>query len=194
MNETIESVLQYWLEEVGQEKWYEQDAALDEDITSRFESTWQQAANGELIHWMRSARGTLALLIVTDQFSRNMFRGRGTSFGTDNLALSAARHAITRNDDQVFTGPERQFFYLPYMHSESLSHQERAVRLFMLKMPDSKDNLFHARAHRQVIRTFGRFPYRNEALGRVSTPAERRYLEEGAYGSTLRALQDADAA
>ncbi|WP_185805310.1 DUF924 family protein, partial [Pontivivens nitratireducens] len=68
MNETIESVLQYWLKEVGQEKWYEQDAALDADITSRFESTWQQAANGELIHWMRSSRGTLALLIVTDQF------------------------------------------------------------------------------------------------------------------------------
>lgn len=189
MNNGIDGVLDFWISEVGEAGWYIQDDALDTQITARFKSTWERAHAGDLTDWMLTSRGMLAMLIVTDQFSRNMFRGSHLSFATDALALSVARLAITRGDDLTFDGAVRQFFYLPTMHSESLSQQEFAVRQFMLKMPQSDSNLLHARAHRDVIRTFGRFPYRNAALGRRSTAVELQYLRDGAYGATVRALQ-----
>lgn len=189
MTETIEDVLQFWLHEVGEGGWYAQDDALDARITDRFEGTWERAAAGRLRHWGYCPRGMLAFLIVTDQFPRNMFRGQREAFQTDKAALAAARQAIMRDYDLAFDGPERQFFYLPMMHAESVSYQEQGVRQFLLKMPQATDNLLHARAHREVIRKFGRFPYRNDALGRRSAPAETRYLDAGSYGATVRALQ-----
>ncbi|SOH93562.1 Uncharacterized conserved protein, DUF924 family [Monaibacterium marinum] len=192
MTDMIANVLSFWIEEVGEKGWYIQDDDLDATITDRFGGLWQQVADGELSDWLISARGVLALLIVTDQFPRNMFRGQGKSFATDAMAMRVARMGILRRDDLHYRGPERQFFYLPMMHAESISHQEHAVRQFMLKMPKSASNLFHARAHRDVIRTYGRFPYRNAALGRSSTKAEESYILAGGYGATLRAMHQAE--
>lgn len=190
---TPQEVLQFWIDEVGPDGWYLVDEALDAKITDRFEDAWTQASQGGLTRWKTEARGALAYVILTDQFPRNMFRGQGKAFSTDTLALSAAKAAIAHGWDLRIAEPERQFFYLPLMHSENLVDQDRCVRLMLSRMPETgKGNLLHAKAHRQVIREFGRFPYRNAALSRESKPAEREYLEAGAYGATLRALQGAD--
>ena len=133
----------------------------------------------------------MAYLIVTDQFPRNMFRGTGRAFATDGAARAAAKAAIAKGWDRRIDPPARQFFYLPLMHSECLVDQDRCVRLMMERMPDSEDNLLHAKAHRDVIRRFGRFPYRNEALARHDTGPEAAYLAEEGYGGTVRTLQAA---
>ena len=118
-----------------------------------------------------------------------MFRGDARAFATDRLALRAAYSAIHANQDLMIEEPERQFFYLPYMHSELSVAQDRAVRLFMTRMPDTGGaNLRHARAHREVIRKFGRFPYRNSALSRTMERREKRWLDETGYAGELNAL------
>ena len=117
-----------------------------------------------------------------------MFRGTGQAFATDGIARAAAIVAVDRKWDCRIDPPARQFFYLPFEHSESRTDQDRAVRLFADRMPEAKDNMLHARAHREVIRRFGRFPFRNAALGRPSTPEEERWLEDGAYGAEVRRL------
>jgi len=145
--------------------------------------------------WLTYPSGALAYIILTDQFPRNMFRGTGRAFSSDAIALAAAKSAIERGWDMAINEPARQFFYLPLMHSENLCDQDRCVRLMCKRMPESgASNLFHARAHREVIRKFGRFPYRNDALSRLPTGAETHYLKQGGYGSTIRALQAAEAA
>lgn len=185
-------VLEFWLEEVGPKGWYIADTDLDNRITERFGAAWEAAGTGTYTKWRTCAKGALAYIILTDQFPRNMFRGSGKAFATDQLALAAAKSAIPRKWDLRTAEPQRQFFYLPLMHSESLSDQERCVRLMMSRMPESgAGNLLHARAHRQVIRQFGRFPYRNDALARRSTPLEGDYVAAGGYGETVRLLQAA---
>ncbi len=185
-------VLEFWLEDVGPKGWYLSDVALDDRIRSRFGDAWEAASRGEYAKWRTCARGALAYIILTDQFPRNMFRGSGQAFATDHLALAAAKSAIPRNWDLRTAEPQRQFFYLPLMHSESLSDQERCVRLMMTRMPESGEgNLLHARAHRNVIRQFGRFPYRNDALARPTTEVEDSYVAAGGYGETVRLLQAA---
>ncbi|WP_308915300.1 DUF924 family protein [Jannaschia sp. LMIT008] len=185
-----EDVLSFWLEECGPDDWYRSDDDLDAKIRSRFEDTWSAARAGGLQHWRCGARGTLAYLILTDQFPRNMFRGRAQAFATDRLALHAAKYGIHRGLDRQIDGPPRQFFYLPLEHAETGPDQHRAVRLIAGRL-DSPQTLLHARAHREVIRRYGRFPYRNEALGRTSTPEERAMVEAGGYGAVVRELQDA---
>ncbi|MFO6463828.1 DUF924 family protein [Jannaschia sp. KMU-145] len=189
MEHDPEDVLTFWLKECGPDDWYKGGDELDATISERFRDAWDAAAAGQLNHWATSARGALALLILTDQFSRNMHRGSGRAFETDPLARSVAKGAIDRGHDLAIPEPERQFFYMPLEHSENLADQERAVRLIMTRM-DSPENLLHARAHREIIRRFGRFPFRNEALGRTTSPRERAFLDEGAYGAILRELQD----
>ena len=117
-----------------------------------------------------------------------MFRGQGKAFSTDLRALRAAQTAVRNEWDRLIAPPERQFFYLPFMHSESLTDQDHCVRLVVDRMPEAEETLRHARAHRKVIRQFGRFPYRNNALGRQSTAAETAYLDDGGYAYTLRTL------
>nr|WP_246413592.1 DUF924 family protein [Rubricella aquisinus] len=180
--------MSFWIDDVGPDGWYKSDPELDETIRSRFMDTWLDAAAGKLDHWAFCPRGMLAFLIVTDQFPRNMFRDDPRAFFTDAIALEAASRAIARDFDQEVNEPERQFFLLPFMHSESLTMQERGVRLFMMRMSPENQNLLHARAHRKVIRDFGRFPYRNSALGRSSTSSELAYLDAGGYRHTLTAL------
>jgi len=187
-----EDVLSYWLDEVGQARWYLEDEALDAEIRSRFLEAWHSACEGRYSLWLTYPSGALAYIILTDQFSRNMFRGDGRAFATDRIALAAAKAAIDRGWDMKIDEPARQFFYLPLMHSENLCDQERCVRLLCERMPQfGKANLLHARAHREVIRKFGRFPYRNTALERATTSTEQSYVAQGGYGSTVRELQKA---
>ena len=177
-----QDVLDFWLQEVGPERWYRSDPELDGEIRRRFADLWQQAAAGKLCYWLSNPRGALALLILLDQFPRNMFRGTAEAYRSDKRALAAAKVALGRRFDRVIPEPERQFFYLPLMHSEDLPDQERCVRLIKLRMPETgEENLRYARQHREVIRRFGRFPARNRILGRADTEEERRYRAAGGH-------------
>ena len=187
-----EEVLAFWLDECTPADWYKSDPALDAKIRDRFLTTWQQAADGALSLWLTYPSGTLAYIILTDQFPRNMFRDSSDAFATDGIARAAAKMAIDRKWDMKIDEPARQFFYLPLMHAENLCDQDRAVRLIHTRMPEyGANNRDHACAHRAVIRDFGRFPYRNDALGRRTTPAEQAFLDAGGYGAAIRAQQEA---
>ncbi|MFA8385092.1 MAG: DUF924 family protein [Pelagibaca sp.] len=189
---TPEEVLSFWLDEVGPSGWYKADDALDQEIRDRFEDAWDGAMQGRHALWLTYPSGVLAYIVLLDQFPRNMFRDTGKAFSSDRFALAAAKQAIGKNWDLKIDEPARQFFYLPLMHSENLADQDRCVRLMLDRMPEhGASNLLHARAHREVIRKFGRFPYRNGALGRRSSETERSYVDHGGYGSTVEALQKA---
>lgn len=188
-----EDVLAFWLDEVGPHKWYKGGAALDAQVRETFEETWRAAAGGALSLWLTYPSGTLAYIILTDQFPRNMFRGTAQAFATDKASVAAAKSAIARGWDMRIDEPARQFFYVPLMHSECLADQERSVRLILTRMPETgADNLMHAKVHREVIRRFGRFPFRNEALHRATQASEASFLAGGGYGAALRELQAAE--
>ncbi|MEO3413983.1 DUF924 family protein [Roseovarius sp. CAU 1744] len=192
---TPDDVLSFWLDDVGPAGWYETSPELDQKIRDRFEEAWHEAREGRYGLWLTYPSGTLAYIILMDQFPRNMFRDDERAFATDRHASAAAKAAIHRKWDMRIDEPARQFFYLPMMHSENLCDQDRCIRLICERMPKTgPGNLLHARAHREVIRMFGRFPYRNEALDRECTAAERAYIDEGGYGMTVRDLQADDAA
>lgn len=188
--ETPETVLGFWLDDVGAAGWYNGSEALDTAVRDRFQATWQRAMDGHCGLWLTSPSGSLAYIIVTDQFPRNMFRGTAKAFASDPNARAAAKIALSRDWDMKISEPARQFFYMPLEHSENLIDQDRAMRLFTSRMPDTgDDNLLHARVHRKIIRTFGRFPFRNAALGRPSTAAEDKWLEEGGYGALYNQMK-----
>ena len=192
---TPQQVVNYWIDEVGPKGWYAGGAELDADIRARFEDAWHEARDGACGLWLTSPVGALGYIVLSDQLPRNMFRDHADAFATDPSARAAAKMAIDRGWDMRIPEPDRQFFYLPLMHSENLIDQDRAVRLSKAKMPDDTvGNLRHARAHRHVIRQFGRFPYRNAALGRANTTAEAAWMERGGgYADALRSV-DATAA
>jgi len=177
---TPQDVHQYWFETLSQKEWYVASDAVDDTIRARFLPTWEAAARGDCEDWRTSAQGALAYLIVVDQFSRNMFRADGRAFATDAQGLTAARDAIGQGWDLEITGDARQFMYMPLMHSEELADQDDAIALFEERMPGGPNTL-HAHAHRWVIATFGRFPYRNAALGRETTAEEQAFLDNGGY-------------
>ena len=184
-------VVEFWIDEVGSHGWYMGDVQLDQKVTEGFEATWWDTLNGGNALWLTYPTGTLAYLILMDQMSRNMFRETARAFGSDRQALAAAKSAIQNGWDLRIDEPARQFFYTPLMHSESLTDQDRAVRLIKTRMPNGQaSQLLHARAHREVIRQFGRFPFRNEALGRKSTALEVDYEVAGGYRLTLRELTE----
>ncbi|NRA99865.1 MAG: DUF924 domain-containing protein [Rhodobacteraceae bacterium] len=184
-----EDILAFWLDEKTPEDWYSGAPELDAEIKERFFGAWEQARQGALSLWLTYPSGTLAYIILTDQFSRNMFRGTSQAFEMDRAALAAAKQAISKGWDMRIDEPARQFFYMPLMHSECLVDQDRSVRLFVTRMPETgHKNLLHAKAHREVIRLFGRFPYRNDALDRETPATEAAYLADGGYGATVRAL------
>ena len=189
-----EQVLAFWLDDQGPDKWYAQDDALDAEIRDTFGPAWENARDGAYSLWLTYPTGALAYIILTDQFPRNMFRGSPQAFATDKAALAAAKSAISKQWDMRIDEPARQFFYLPMMHSENLCDQDRCVRLLHERMPaEGASNLLHARAHREVIRQFGRFPFRNEALARKMNAQEKLFIDQGGYGAIVRSLQ-ADAA
>jgi uncharacterized protein (DUF924 family) len=186
---TPEEVLSFWLDEMGEKGWYAGTAEVDALVRSRFLKTWELARGGSFGLWLTYPSGTLAYCILLDQFPRNMFRDDARAFATDPVALAAAKMAIGRDWDLKIDPPGRQFFYLPLMHSENLPDQDRCVRLVMTRLQDQPEQMLHARAHREVIRRFGRFPYRNAALGRASTRTEGEFLEAGGYGAVVRELK-----
>lgn len=188
-------VLDFWLGEVGPDGWYSGGDSLDALCRSGFEEVWQAALDGGLEHWVDGAVGTLAYLVICDQLARNMHRGDARAFATDAQARSAARKALEDGWDMDAPEPERQFFYLPLMHSEDLADQALCVWSFVHKMPETgAEQVIHALAHQDIIARFGRFPFRNQALGRVSTAAEEQFMADGAYGAVVRAIKASHAA
>jgi uncharacterized protein (DUF924 family) len=173
-----DAVLAFW-QEAGPERWFKADAAFDALIRERFLATHEAAARGQFASWEKTAKGALALVIALDQFPRNLFRGTARAFATDTHARDVAGRAIQRGLDREFQPPQRNFFHLPYMHSENLADQERALA-YMRAIGDIH-GIKYAEIHLDVIRSFGRFPHRNEALGRSSTPEETAFLEAGGF-------------
>ena len=169
-----QDIVDYWFSEPVARLWFRSTPAFDREVRERYERLWQRARDGELDYWRDSAIGCLALVIVLDQFPLNMFRGEALSYSTEGLAVEVARHALERGYDGELEVREKAFLYMPFMHSESIEDQERALRLF--DQPGLEDNLRFARHHHDIIRRFGRFPHRNAALGRESSAAEVEYL------------------
>jgi uncharacterized protein (DUF924 family) len=171
---TPAEIVSFW-RDAGADTWFEQDQNFDQTIRSRFLPICEAAANGALAGWEDSAEGALALVLLLDQFPRNMFRGSARAFATDAPARAAADRALKRGFDRATEPVLRPFFYLPFMHSESLSDQDRSVRLY--EALGEAEQLRFAIEHRDVVQRFGRFPGRNRALGRDTTPAEQAFLE-----------------
>jgi uncharacterized protein (DUF924 family) len=167
-------VLAFWFALGVQPLWFASTPDFDEILRTRFLETCRAAAAGQLPDWEATAEGALALVIVLDQFPLNLFRGQPESFATEAAARQIADRAIGQGFDQALSPIQRQFLYMPFMHSEALADQERSVRLY--QQPDLADSLRFARHHHDLIQQFGRFPHRNAILGRVSTADELAYL------------------
>jgi uncharacterized protein (DUF924 family) len=174
-----DDVLGYW-RALGPQRWFVKDAAIDAEIRDKFQNLHAAAIEGLLGHWEDEASGALAHVIVLDQFPRNMFRGSAAAFAADPLARAAAGRAIDRGFDRQTAKEERPFFYLPYMHSETLADQERCCEL--CRAAEDEGTLKYAELHADLIRRFGRFPHRNVVLGRVTTPEEQAFLDGGGFG------------
>ncbi|MGB0935617.1 MAG: DUF924 family protein [Alphaproteobacteria bacterium] len=170
-----DEVLKFWFEETEPQKWFVQDDAFDATIKQRFYSTYQAARAGSLDAWASSPEGTLALVIVLDQFPRNLFRTSGDAFATDSQALDHAKNLIATDGDQQLPPQRRHFLYLSFMHSENLADQEKGVELY--QNMGNADALHYMRQHHKIIERFGRFPHRNQMMDRPSTKDEEEYLE-----------------
>jgi uncharacterized protein (DUF924 family) len=171
-------VLAFW-RAAGPDKWFEKDDAFDGEIRERFLDAYTAAAAGRLAAWEEEAEGALALVIVVDQFPRNMFRGDARTYAADPLARAVADRAIARGFDKLYAPPERGFFYLPFTHSENLADQERCVALN--RAAADEEGVKWAEVHADIIRRFGRFPHRNKALGRATTAEEQAFLDAGGF-------------
>jgi uncharacterized protein (DUF924 family) len=184
---TARDVLQFWFGDVpgGRRKeWFVKDPAFDAEIRTRFLDLHEAAARGELADWKDAAEAALALIVLTDQFPRNMFRGEARAFATDSLALASAQHVIASGWDATMRPVERMFVYLPYEHSEVLTDQERSLQLFepLGVFEETKDTPDYARRHWEIVKRFGRFPHRNVALGRPGTAEEIEFLKQPGSG------------
>jgi Uncharacterized protein conserved in bacteria len=173
-----EQVLAFW-REAGPDKWFAKDEAFDQACRDRFMATYQAAARGDLNEWELTHDGALAVVLLLDQFPRNMFRGTRDVYKTDPAAVLVADRAIERGYDKRVEPALRRFFYLPFMHSESLRHQERSVAFN--EALGEEDSIKWARHHRDIVARFGRFPHRNAILGRETTPEEAAFLEESDF-------------
>jgi uncharacterized protein (DUF924 family) len=171
-------MLAFW-RAAGPARWFKKDPAFDAEITRRFLATYEAAAAGGLAAWEADAESALALVIVLDQFPRNMFRGSPRAYAADALARAVADRAIAHGFDRQVAMPERNFFYLPFSHSEDLADQERCVAL--CRAAGDAEALKWAEIHADIIRRFGRFPHRNAVLGRTTTPAEQEFLDSGGF-------------
>ena len=172
----IEDVLHFWFEELSPANWWQKDSALDDRIRERFSDLHEDAAAGKLESWRTSPEGCLAEILILDQFSRNIHRDTPAAFAQDDLAVARTREAIERGVDQSLDALQRSFLYMPLMHSEDLSDHELAVQLY--EQPGLESNLDFEHQHKVIIERFGRYPHRNEILGRESTPEEIAFLEE----------------
>jgi uncharacterized protein (DUF924 family) len=177
-NDAPADIITFW-RAAGREKWFGENEEFDSEIRSRFFATYERAGRSELTAWERDPQGALALLLLLDQFPRNMFRGDAHAFATDPLARRVAKEAITQGFDKVADASVRLFFYLPLMHSEMVEDQDQSLQSF--EALGDADQLRSAIIHRDAIRRFGRFPHRNRVLDRVMTPDEQNYLDGGGF-------------
>jgi uncharacterized protein (DUF924 family) len=175
---TPEEILAFW-REAGPARWYKKDAGFDAIVRSRFLGLWQKAAASKLSSWETSDDGALALVIVLDQFPRNMFRDDVRTYSSDALARDVADRAVARGADLRVEGALLEFLYMPFMHSEHLADQMRCVELF--RQAGGPENLKYAENHAGTIRRFGRFPHRNRILGRITTSEEQAFLDNGGF-------------
>ena len=173
-----DEVVAFW-REAGYERWFTRDEAFDGEIRARFLATHEAAAAGALNLWGETPEGALALLILLDQFPRNLFRGTPRAFATDALARTIADRALAKGLDQEVPPDLKGFFYLPFMHSENLVDQERCVALY--EAAGDEKGLPYAVEHRDIIARFGRFPHRNPILGRAMTEEEAAFLAGGGF-------------
>jgi uncharacterized protein (DUF924 family) len=180
-----QEVLDFWFGREGEEgygefreAWFNRDPEFDREIRDRFESVYEEAAAGRLDHWKSEARSCLALIVVLDQFPRNMYRGDARMYAADEKAREAARHAVEHAYDRELSPYGRLFMYLPFEHSEELDDQRLSVELFrgLATEMGSEDLLGYAVRHLEIVERFGRFPHRNEILGRRTTPEEMKFL------------------
>ncbi len=182
MRDSRAAILRFWFEETAPAQWFQKNDAFDDQIRTRFVGDYDLASAGIYDGWMDTGEGALALIIVLDQFPRNMFRGSPQAFATDAKALQVARHALDRRFDMLMPPVKRRFLYLPFEHAETLEDQDRSVALFAAMKKDDPLGHDYALRHRDVIARFGRFPHRNALLGRTSTPEEVAYLAEPGSG------------
>lgn len=171
-------IVAFW-REAGPEAWFKKDENFDAEIRRRFLGIHETAAEGLLRSWEESAEGALALLILLDQFPRNMFRGQARMFASDPLARAIAAGSIVRGFDAQVNKEMRGFFYLPFEHSENMDDQMRAITFY--KAIGDADGLKWAEVHADIIRRFNRFPHRNKVLGRSTTPEEQTFLDDGGF-------------
>ncbi|PIG94190.1 DUF924 family protein [Gloeocapsopsis sp. IPPAS B-1203] len=183
----VDEILAFWFEQpnaadYGKQRtfWFTKSPEIDREICARFLSDYEQAATHQLSSWQESPRSCLALILLLDQFPRNIFRGTPKAFATDTAALTTAQHAVTQGFDRELLNVQRWFIYLPFEHSENLEHQRQCVELFasLKDDPESASAIDYAQRHLAVIERFGRFPHRNEILGRKSTPEELEFLQQ----------------
>lgn len=172
---TAQDVLDFWFSDAMQPHWFAKSDMIDDRIRHRFADTYHAAHRRELDNWAATPDGALALIIVLDQFPRNIFRGSGRAFESDDIALDHARAAVEAGFDRQIDAARRVFLYLPFEHSEDLPDQTRSVELFeALGIPDYLD---YAIRHREIVERFGRFPHRNALLDRPNTPDEEEFLK-----------------
>lgn len=183
-------IIDFWIKEVGPKGWYNGRLELDETIRDRFMADWEKALDGHFADWKHTAEGCLAFLILTDQFPRNMFRDDPRAYATDALACHVAKEAIGRDFDLQVGRAAQEFFYMPLEHSEDIKDQILLETYMSTRMTDNKASLLHARVHQEIIRQFGRFPYRNNPLGRVSSDAELNFLTQGGYQGVLKNIEN----
>ncbi len=166
------------------EAWFRKSDEFDETIRARFLGLHQRAVSGALQLWQAAPDSLLSLIVVLDQFSRNLYRGSKRAFAADARALAAAELAVARGDDRALAPVQRWFVYLPFEHAEDLAAQRRSLELFesLRADPDSGDSIDYARRHYEIIARFGRFPHRNAILGRSSTPEEIEFLKQPGSG------------
>ena len=172
---SAQDILHFWFEELNVKMRFAKDEKLDQKIRDRYLQTFNDALNGVTSVWRNSPEGRLAEIIVLDQFPRNMFRDSAKAFSGDDLALKLAQEAVARGDDQKVPLEQRAFFYMPYMHSEDPEVHKKAVELFSQK--GLEYNYKYELMHKSIIDRFGRYPHRNEVLGRKSTPEEVEFLK-----------------
>jgi uncharacterized protein (DUF924 family) len=173
-----DDVTAFW-RTAGPTRWFGKDADLDREITARFLATHEAAAAGRLADWETTAQGALALLLLLDQFPRNMFRASARAFATDALARAVADRAIAQGFEASVAAAERMFFQLPFEHSENPADQLRSLALSRAAGGGTADK--YAEMHADIIRRFGRFPHRNAVLGRTNTPEEQAFLDAGGF-------------
>ena len=178
-------VLEFWFGREGEpgygefrDRWFQKDDAFDREVTDRFGGVYEEATSGGLDGWRKEAEGCLALVIVLDQFPRNMFRGDARTHATDEKALESAKYAIEHALDRELPAYGRMFLYMPFMHAEDVEDQRRSVGLFegLAAEPGGPDVVEYAVGHRDIVERFGRFPHRNAILGRETTPEEAAFL------------------